>query len=784
MACRAATRRSERLLREEMLLAQVAAGTVLEEGLYSPLYLIDFYRTAPPLQERGRFDAWPATAGALLQSLESNERLRAALELDEETLAELGEKVPEAIPAIRAAVASGRLELVYGSRGLLSLPDAESILRLLGHALPLLRQTLGVDIESCLSPAGDLFPQSAQVLAGFGFRRLIAFTTDTLPSLRPSVTRLHGPDGSEMAAAFAAAGTSVRSETDPLFWRNERLEDSRLATEESSPALLCRLNDLASWEGPAAARAAVAARDDIRFATPQEYFAAATSDTPHPTPGVVQEGSVSEIYCRDGRRGVQAEKTLLLAECLDALAFAMGRESDERELEHAWHDLLHWQTSLDRDSVANALESGRASAEAAAKFLASHVDSSRIEGRGLVVFNPSSWTRREYMEVTLGGEGYRIIQGSRELASQVVERRDGYVTLGFVVQVPPLGYRLLEVRSSTPYDVPAEVRTAPATRFFANQFYSAEVGERGGVSVEAAGNVLVDAAGCVSAWKDGRFHDSREGVQLIEPDRWGPVLERYVAEGRLKGARFRQWITFYRALPRIDLRTEIDFGQGMTFGALNNDGVDTEDRRVVSQQFRSASDKRLFAASPFYVGDATGNRAIAFGLAGLDDEWQRGIAILNRDRCSYHFDPGQGVLHAALARVSPETRISGTRVWECALLPSESRLQALRAAVEYQLPCLGVFITPHAGNLPPEGSFLSVEPDQALLSAAFVRGGRVYVRLWNASANSAEATVASGGPLSLRQCSLSLVDEASVNGSVPLRPWGVQTLRLAGADER
>ena len=65
----------------------------------------------------------------------------------------------------------------------------------------------------------------------------------------------------------------------------------------------------------------------------------------------------------------------------------------------------------------------------------------------------------------------------------------------------------------------------------------------------------------------------------------------------------------------------------------------------------------------------------------------------------------------------------------------------------------------------------------------FVRAGKVYVRLWNASSEGIQASVGSGGPLSLWRCSLDLVDEARAAEGVSLRPWGVQTLRLGGTDE-
>jgi len=83
------------------------------------------------------------------------------------------------------------------------------------------------------------------------------------------------------------------------------------------------------------------------------------------------------------------------------------------------------------------------------------------------------------------------------------------------------------------------------------------------------------------------------------------------------------------------------------------------------------------------------------------------------------------------------------------------------------------------GLLPEEGSFLSVEPEQALLSALFAQANRVYARLWNGSPNRVEANLGGGGPLSLHACSLDLREGETVE-RIGLAPWGLGTLRLGG----
>jgi len=790
MTRRAENRRGERLLREESLLIQSAAGTILEDALERPLCLLDVYRGVGRGRQRGS-DLWPPSVEALLQSLHANERLRAVLDLDCEMLDELATKAPQAIEAVRAALATGRLEVLAGSyfRPLIASAGGETMLRQLERGVAAVRDALRIDPQTCIVDEQQLLSQLPQILAGFGFQRAIVFERHAPGPFDERRGPLHflAPDGSDMQATFVVAvdAGDGPDHVDLLDWSNERLEDLRSGLDGASSPLFCRIHGIDSWDGPVAARTAVAARDDIRFVTPREYFESADSVATRSTAGLWRP-AVGPIQ----RELAETENTLLMAERLDALAYAMGRESQGNGLDEAWMGLMRSQADIATggEHAKAARTAGRALAETAAKYLASHVNSSNVEGRGLVVFNPSSWARDEYMEVTLGGEAYRIAQGGREVPSQVVERHKGYVTLGFVAHVPALGYRLFEVRPLAPHEIAEPPAMAPAARIFANGFYSAEIDERGGLSVEAFGGRLSDGAAYLAVRTDVRLIDSRDGVGAIEAERQGPVLDRYIIEGRLaSGIPFRQWLTFYRTLSRIDVRTEIDFGRGTLLGpSSRNDKASADiEPTVLSLDIQSPL-RRLFVDSPFFLDDASDSHVVALSIAGLDDERGRGIAVLNRGACDYHFDSSEGILRSVLAQsaATRPVRLSGVHTWECALLPFSSRLEALRSALDYQLPCLGVFVTPHSGNLPPEGSFLSIEPPEALLSAMFVRRGKVYVRLWNGSATGVQASIGSGGPLSLRCCSFGLVDEAQGDDAVPLRPRGVQTVRLSGADER
>ncbi|MGD0766433.1 MAG: hypothetical protein ABR978_09060, partial [Dehalococcoidia bacterium] len=590
-------------MKQDRLLAQTAAGTLLEEGLERPLFVVDAYEGSAAVWDwllRGGWHSvvWPALGETLLQRVRQNSALRAVLALDGLTYEEMAEKAPAAIDLLREALASGRLEIANGgySHPLALAISGESHVRHLHYGLRAIRELLGIAVESYLAGDSDLFPQLPQVLAGFGFKRLVLLSdvapAGSDPSEGSSLVRWQGPDGSEIrtAAPYRFLGQEVMGAPErgngvreqPLSnWRNERLE---LVREEAGrrgigQPLVARFTGLRPGEAPPPDLAAVAARQDVRFVTPREYYDVARSVEPLLSYGLDGMGAAIPWGLGGERRQrelVDTENALLLAERLDALAYAMGRQSEEKELDGAWKLLLRSQhrdfraygpcisrkqrkrvADVAGETVRAARQTGRRLAQEAATHLASYVNSAGVEGNGLVIFNPSSWPRREYMEVTVQGEACRISHGGHEMASQVVSRENGSVTVGFVAHVPALGYSLFEARplAREPETGTAQqtVSTGAGHRSFANGFYSAGLDYRGSLRLEVEGRMMVEAGGYLTLWKDGRWYDSRHGARSLELLEHGPVFERYRLEGRLAGIPFSEWITFYAGLPRIDL---------------------------------------------------------------------------------------------------------------------------------------------------------------------------------------------------------------------------------------
>ncbi len=848
--------RRERILERDRIEAQSAAGAPFDSFLDRPVFVIDGYRGGVTfwdwlgLPGGGLWYAylWPLVGETVLQRVEENARLRAVLEIDGHTFEEMAEKASAALLRIREALATGRIELVNGTyaQPLSQTISGESNIRHLYYGLAAIEEAVGVRVKSYLAGEPQFFPQLPQILAGFGFKGVLlrthwaAFGGD--PAEDASLVRWRGPDGTEIPAVpryqfmdydvveteSKGLGSGGLSGSDLEAWDNDRLERFRdeAARRGIERPLISRLADPTPPRAPFPGVAAVAARQDVRFVTPREYFDLAADGAPTVSyaagdiPSAIPWGLGGGRLQRDG---IDAEGAILLAERLDALAFAMGRSSEAAKIDAAWKGLLRSQhhdiqicgpwlsrrhgrsvSEVGQEMAITARRSAGRVAQGAAAFLASLVDTSSIQGRAFLLFNSSSWPRREYVELTLRGQGFRIYRGEHELPSQVVHRGKGEVTLGFVAGLPALGYQLFDVRPLESAPGPPETSaSAPAATggdlySFANPFYSAQIDPQGCLRLDVEGSTLAEG-GYITVWRNGRFHDSRSSGGRLELFEQGPVLERYRREGRLAGIPFCQWITLYRSLPRIDLRIELSFSSGSTFGPqladhLPNAPYYVQDEKKLCLNLFSAL-RRSFSDSPFLVSDVAGERISGLSLVGLDDEQETGVALLNRGTPGHHLDRETGILRNVLAWApkhwpyasdnsvtggrSRYTALTGGYAYECALLPFPSRLKAVQAALDYQIPCLGVLLSPRPGQLPSEGSFLRVDPDGALLSSLFVQKGKVYARIWNASSEGRQAAIKSGGPLSLSACPLDLSAEAPAD-SIDLPPWGLQTLRLGG----
>lgn len=807
------------------------------------------------------FYFWPRVGEPLLDEACQRPDRPVVFEFDAHAYEDMGRRAPAAIAKMRWALGCGALEIVNGTyaQPLSQTISGECNLRHFWHGLQAIRRVLGVDVRHYLSQEPLFFPQLPQILKGFGYEGSVLrthwspFGTD--PSRDAAFVRWRGPDGSEILTApryafmdypvleqeHAGATTGGLLGGDLHRWDGARLR--AFAAEARSRGipvpLLARVADIRPPESPLPNLEELE-KDGLRSVTLERYFELAPGDGlpvvefgPADIPASVPWGLGGD---RLQQAGTAAEGALLAAERLDAVARAAGgprvkARRRQQRLNGAWkrlllsqhHDLHVCGPSLSTRHNTSVAEAGRRLAAGAERSahrvaqealadLASRVDTSRVGEQSFIAFNASPWRRREYLEITIEGGPRRLQQLLPEagescvaLPSQVVRRSARGATYGVVVDLPPLGYVVLEAVPGRS-DRDHTVRGNPTESLFDNAWYRAEIDAAGALRLHSAdGRRLVDAAGYLTLWRDAAWHDSRQGRPRVRLLADGPVFRRCEIRGELASIPFREQVTMYHNLPRIDFQVRFDFGEGSLFGPQMADHRPDEayfvqDEKKLCVNVETPFRRALYE-SPYLLDRTSGGRIVGLGFVGLEDGAGRGVALLNRGTRGHHFDGRPGRLRQVLAW-APEhwlyagedfaepsqthfTYAAGRAMYEFALVPYQSEWEALRASWDYLMPVVRAPVKASKGRLPASAGFLAVGPDPVLLTAFFAQtsppgkdGDRFYVRLWNASGRAQRARLRSGGRLRTALHGLDLKPDAG--DALSLRPWGIQMMCIDG----
>ena len=811
-----------RLAKEDMRQAARQPAAPAPAG---PLYLVDGYHggivfwdwLVLPHGGLWYLYNWPLCILPALERAQADRRFKVVLDFDAYTFEEMAYRAPKATALMRRLVETGQLEVVNGTyaQPFARSTSGESFLRQLHYGLTAIREALGTEVKIFYSQEPAYFPQLPQLLSHQGFEGVVlrtqwaAFGTD--PAEAATVVRWQGPDGSTLptvprypfqqyerqrATHRGLANMSLAAGDRPDWEPDSLAPFARAAQEWGIDApLVTDLKDVNMPDAPWGRAVEAAGMANVHFVTASEYLSQVGDEGPAVSyslddlPSTLPWGLQGEMLVK---ARAEAEGTLLLAERLEAIAYAMGHGESGTALDAAWKNLcmaqhhdLHvcgpWHSRRhDRCMAAvgceyarDARQAAEAVSDSALSFLAE-----RVPG-DVLAFNPSPWPRRAYLELTVPAsqdtEPIALLDEGRALPCQRVHQTGEAWTLGFVADLPALGYKTF--RLGIPGPGAGDERPRPP--------FSAQFHEDGSLSMAAAGQTLMTVGNFFTVWRDGQWHDSRSGVQRVTQVVEGPVFNRYQLEGEVAGVPFCQHTTLYRDLARVDGQVTFDFGAGVYLGPQMAD--DRPDRAMAVQD-----DKKLAVAlisplqtaycdSPFLVSETHGENLVGLHWAGLEGDGL-GVALLNRGTRGYHLDRERGMLRNVLGWGPEEwtyasdnsisrgrsryTTLQGCHTYEYAFYPYRSRLEAQRAALDYNLPCQSLLATGQAGAmLPPAISFLTVEPDEALVTALLLQEGQVHARLWNCSDHEITAR--------LRP---SLGQEALPGGAFRLGPWQVRTV--------
>jgi alpha-mannosidase len=454
---------------------------------------------------------------------------------------------------------------------------------------------------------------------------------------------------------------------------------------------------------------------------------------------------------RDNRRG---ESLLVEAEKFSALAVAGGFRDyyPERDLDEAWkiilrnqfHDILAGSSiGPVYDETAQfyreAFTRGRRALDFSLETIANGVDT-RGEGVPVVVFNSLAWERTEPVTVEIPFAGpFRIVDsrggdtpyqavsgggGSSRNLRRVVFTAEG---------VPSLGYRTYRLEQ-VDRDPVFKSTVAAGPEMLENEFFKITLDPKRGwitnlydkangrEALYGPANVLqavADEPSSMSAWelglKDPLASIGEEGakVEVLES---GPVRAVVRVSSVFRGSSFRQEITLHSRMPRLDIRTNLDW----------------RERNVMIKAvfpFRVKADRAEFEI-PFGSITRPADGAEAPAIRWIDvseDDGSYGVSLLNDSRYGFDVRAGTARLSVIRGAVYPDPEADrGLHELTYSLYPHKGTWKeagSVRRGYELNNPLLPRTVMAHPGTLQAETSFVRVDAANIILSAVKMEAG-------------------------------------------------------------
>ena len=398
----------------------------------------------------------------------------------------------------------------------------------------------------------------------------------------------------------------------------------------------------------------------------------------------------------------------------------------------------------------------------------------------VVVFNPLGWARREYATVTLPAEVADqgvLYEDDALVPWEVVGREAELVTMGFVADVPPLGYRTYTMRRGNLATIRQRADVAGLT--VRTPEYTVVFGSEGGIDalIPAGEGRSVVQLGSVGIVGDigGKPCRSRGTLAL---DAEGPLSVIAREAGRMGD--FHAYDITYRMTPGISsimvsIRIAPEYVD-KTPGAPGQAGDPSRKIEFSARLAEHLAPVTCTRKQPMLVWPYDASMSPIFAALTWVDYGGKdsGLALLNRGTIGQRWLAEEGEVNMILLA----GRISEYR-GELALLPHAGNWRTARvheAGLGYGNPLFCVYEPPHSGSLAGQYSLAALEPEAVTVSSVFRESGRSYIRVWEHAGEPATLSFTRNGrPLNVQRVSLKL---RRMRGGTSLRPRQIATFRL------
>jgi alpha-mannosidase len=489
----------------------------------------------------------------------------------------------------------------------------------------------------------------------------------------------------------------------------------------------------------------------------------------------------------------RSESLLAATEKLAAIALMLGGEYPRAELESCWksaltlqfHDILPGSsiTPVYRDALETYKGVQKELSLIGIKALdniAKKIDTSKMSGTPLLVFNSLSWERNDMVTLRVPvPEGFSLQvldDAGREIPCEVGPADEkGLNDISFIAEkIPSLGYRVFGLATvSLPPSIQAEGEKTAKLGEMENaalrvvidpgsgnlkSIYDKRLGREFVAPGQEANKLWVyeDRPENWDAWNIGY---TGRGWELNKADKLelvsdGPVKtvyrvdksflgiskERYYPTEDFPSSFFKQYITLYKGLDRLDIRTEADWWENhLSLKACFPVAVEA-DKAFYEIPFaaigRTTHSDTLWEKARYEVP--------ALRWADLSDE-KGGMALLNDGK--YGYDIHGSVMKLSLLRSPtwPDPMADrGRHEFTYSLYPhagSWSESQVVRRGQELNQPLIARVLDKSEGSLPLSHSFFALHAEGVIIDAIKLAedGSGLVFRLYEANGKAENA---------------------------------------------
>jgi alpha-mannosidase len=515
----------------------------------------------------------------------------------------------------------------------------------------------------------------------------------------------------------------------------------------------------------------------------------------------------NEIWNRNRR----AEATILTADAAAAIAACAVPEhisACAQDLDQSWRNLLlaqHHDIQIcglvpdARKYLGASLEFSQAVIRRSLNVIScrQHVDGT-VQ---ITVFNPSSWARREWIEVAVDlpnhyASALAIRHEGKAVPFEIMSAFRGsngnleQATLAIRVDVPPLAAKAYSLEAAPEAAGAANPGEISASRI-ENGYWSIELHPEGGLAsltgIETGKPLL--AAGKRSAFFagviDGKPCESQGKWHVLNASPQSNYVEAH-EHGEIGGIPYLTRLRLWRDSPRLEFHFRFEFENQM-IGRLSSHRRDAVSAFIHEEKLRL----KLFPA--LEKDEITGIRDLPFAIAQTPDRYiqgiywtavagkQSGLAVLNRGTMALVREDDGGVsvpLAYSMYYVWGTRILNGAYAYELALLPFETawtNARLHRHALEYTVPLQSSASAPGDGSLGSVFRPIQIECESAIATAVYARNGKTFLRLFAPGGSPGIAHI-SAGDKPLYEADLRDRTGKPVVSPLRLRPWQFRTV--------